>query len=611
LQFDYRAAGEPCCDYLRVWLVPTSYTPVAGTQTAAAAGNTQFGGNLNETDAVDFTTSPVFTIPTSYVGTTARLVFEWRNDGSIGPNPPAVIDNISVDINPCTAPTNLALSTLLGTSATATWDNGTATLQDYEVRTSGAAGSGATGLELSGTSNTESVVLTPLLPSTTYTFHIRGNCAPDSSSWISGSFTTPCATGTMPLAEGFNAASTIPACWRQFSVVGTTAATFPTSGSNPTTNPFEGSRFVRWTSTVAGNERRLIAPPVSTVGSPNVDVSFAWFENNNASFSTGAFLNEGAVLEYSTDGITFDSIQFFARHNGALTVGAGAWAQKVVTVPAGAVGQSTVFFAWRFHSENGNAMALDKVGINTTPVCPVYTVDFVEPIDCSGSTFSIDINITDLGTDPEVDIVYQVFGTPGDPDTLTVNAAGVTTLGPFDRWDLVTVSLLGDTLGPCALDLGRFYSTCPIVIDCDDVTPLTVRYCYTENDPRTFTFVSSEAGRQLDITFLSGSAIDAADQVNFREGLPSGGSFALTTLGLTDLGDQGTVTSPAEPLPVDSVSLVFLTPSGNSCAAGSPGLGGGWEFTVRCSGCIQPLAAPIAPVVDCANTSFELPTVRC
>jgi subtilisin-like proprotein convertase family protein len=603
LQFNYRTVGESTFDYIRVWLAPTSYSPAAGTQTTVSVpGAVRLGGNFNLTDPVIYNNSGVLTIPAAFVGTTARLIFEWRNDGSGGSQPPGSIDSVRVNINPCSAPTNLALSNLFGTSATATWVNGTATVQDYELRTSGAAGSGAAGLELSGTSNTQSLVLTPLLPSTTYTFHIRGNCAPDSSSWISGSFTTPCATGTMPLAEGFNAASTIPACWGQFGVVGTSAATFPTSGTSPTVSPFEGTRFVRWTSFTAGNETRLVAPPLSTVGSANVDVSFAWFENNNASFSAGAFLNEGATLEYSTDGITFTAIQFFARHNGALTVGTGAWAQKLVTVPAGAVGQSTVFFAWRFRSENGNAMALDKVGINTTPVCPVYTVDLVEPIDCSGSTFSIEIDITDLGTDPEVDVVYKVFGTPGDPDTLSVTATGVVTIGPFDRWDLVTVSLLGDNLGPCALDLGRFFSTCPIVIDCDDTTPLTVRHCYTANDPRTFTFVTNDPTRTLDVTFLSGSAIDAADQVDFRAGLPSGGSFSSTPLGTTDLGTLGPLGSTT-----DSLSLVLLTPSGNSCAAGSPGLGAGWAFTVRCSGCIQPFVQDIIPVPDCSNGTFTLP----
>ena len=47
IAFDWRALAESCCDYIRVWLVPTSFTPTTGTQITAAADRINLSGNLN------------------------------------------------------------------------------------------------------------------------------------------------------------------------------------------------------------------------------------------------------------------------------------------------------------------------------------------------------------------------------------------------------------------------------------------------------------------------------------------------------------------------------------------------------------------------------------
>ncbi len=101
LSFDWKANGESCCDYLRVWLVPLSYVPTAGTQITSGSGRIQVGGNFNVSTAfatyqnnnVDFST---------FAGQSARLVFEWRNDVSVGTQNPAAIDNVSLK-KPCAA----------------------------------------------------------------------------------------------------------------------------------------------------------------------------------------------------------------------------------------------------------------------------------------------------------------------------------------------------------------------------------------------------------------------------------------------------------------------------------------------------------------------------
>ncbi len=184
LTYDWRADGESCCDYLRVWFVPATFTPVAGTQiTTAASGGIQIGGNQNQ--EVDFVTESAFIPVTAYAGQVMRLVFEWRNDGSIGEQPPAAVDNINLSIVTCPDPENLAASGITQTEATVTWDGpttGTPTF-DYYLSTSNTAPDDTT----APTDNVddETAVLAGLSPSTQYFVWVRSNCGSgDTSNWV-------------------------------------------------------------------------------------------------------------------------------------------------------------------------------------------------------------------------------------------------------------------------------------------------------------------------------------------------------------------------------------------------------------------------------------------
>jgi M6 family metalloprotease-like protein len=98
LFFDTKVMGELSStgttyyDYLDVWIVPTNFTPVAGTAIADGTGRTRLG---RYTDISSWQTIRRSLLP-SYAGTTQRLVFSWINDASVGTQPPAAIDNIAI-----------------------------------------------------------------------------------------------------------------------------------------------------------------------------------------------------------------------------------------------------------------------------------------------------------------------------------------------------------------------------------------------------------------------------------------------------------------------------------------------------------------------------------
>ena len=91
LNFDFLCGGESTWDWLRVFLHDTTFTPVAGT-TAPTTDN--MIGDMYYNFSNPWTTKTILIPAAQYAGTTKRLVFTWRNDTSVGTQPPAAIDNI-------------------------------------------------------------------------------------------------------------------------------------------------------------------------------------------------------------------------------------------------------------------------------------------------------------------------------------------------------------------------------------------------------------------------------------------------------------------------------------------------------------------------------------
>ncbi len=275
LAFDWRGNGnDGNYDNLMVYVMDTSITPSNVGPTTTNTTTTGWTGYTNGTtgyyllqrsgtSAPTTTTAVTYTFTTAqlnYVsGKTKRLVFVWKNDGSDGVNPPASLDNISLTatVPSCIAPTAVTVAGITKNAATISWTapaSAPASGYEYEIRTSGAAGSGATGLTTSGTTAAGIVTknVTGLAASTTYSLYVRSNCGSgDFSAWTSvTSFVTACdyadITGTTPGSICGNGSATLAATatggnlsWYAAATGGTalgTGATFTTPVISTTTS---------------------------------------------------------------------------------------------------------------------------------------------------------------------------------------------------------------------------------------------------------------------------------------------------------------------------------------------------------------------------------------
>jgi len=110
LKFDIKIEAESYYDYVRVYYMPTTVTPVGSTlyylgtseddpYLPYRVGELYYQANSSTPpqlpNGTEWHTQTV-SIPSSFIGQTGRLVFCWNNDGSVANQPPGAIDNISV-----------------------------------------------------------------------------------------------------------------------------------------------------------------------------------------------------------------------------------------------------------------------------------------------------------------------------------------------------------------------------------------------------------------------------------------------------------------------------------------------------------------------------------
>jgi large repetitive protein len=324
----------------------------------------------------------------SYASTTNSGIY-YRND-STNPDPAApptatgrtaTLPRIQFEgmLASCLAPTGVTAVANNTTGGTAAWTaSATAPAGGYDyyvsaTNTAPTAGTTPTGNVGAGILTTP---LSGLTANTTYYVWVRSHCSDtDMSTWAmaGAAFTTPCDPTPITYNQGFNATAT-PACWTtQIAAVQTVSYLgFVTTSTNVTAAPQEGTGFVRYNSynASAGSEERLISAPLSSTGVSSVDVEFYWFQMNGALYNTGAYLNEGVVVQYSVDnGATWTTAGSLFPRQVATAPAAGEWSKKTVTLPAAAANQPNLKVALKFHSEFGYNMYADNLTVQATPTC--------------------------------------------------------------------------------------------------------------------------------------------------------------------------------------------------------------------------------------------------
>lgn len=269
----------------------------------------------------------------------------------------------------CFVPGSVAISNITATGADALVNTTTAAI-DYELRTSGAAGSGPNGLIDSGTAVPTTINLTGLTPATTYTLYTRGNCAGTTTAWSTqtGVFSTECVPFNLPYSQGFNA-TTIPLCWESQILTNTTNyITYTTTSSSPTIAPYEGTHFIRYNSNASGSanhQQILKSATIDATGHSDLLVEF-FMHQTNTNLS-----QDRVVVNYSIDnGETWIVLDSVMRYNADLT--ANAWTKQQFILPAAVDNATELKIGLVFKGAAGLNMGVDAFALRTVPA-PTFT----------------------------------------------------------------------------------------------------------------------------------------------------------------------------------------------------------------------------------------------
>jgi hypothetical protein len=284
----------------------------------------------------------------------------------------------------CTQVTTAATATAItGNTATVSWTNAGTYASGYRVRwrrveETYSASTWATPVTVAaGSSN---YTITGLAPSTYYVYSIEGLCNAGSANNFStvttantsngkGLLMTSCVNVTLPHSQGFNAI-TIPTCWSQQFVTGSSALQFVASGTNPATTPQEGADYVYWNSygISNGNQTRLVSAPITSTGASTVNARFYWYHDNSG-YTGGGYADEGVILQYSVDGTNWTNVQTINR----LLTGTNGWTLYDISLPAGAGNVPTLYVGFLFTSRLGNNCSLDNLLLYVPAACTTPT----------------------------------------------------------------------------------------------------------------------------------------------------------------------------------------------------------------------------------------------
>jgi len=511
------------------WTAPAIGTPagyVWEVRSSGAAGSGSTGLAASGT-----TTAPTVTASVSglSVGSTYTLYVRTFCGGSeYSPWSSSNFTTLS-----CNIPTSVTASAITGVSATISWVApavGSPDGYEWEVRTSGVAGSGATGLVENGTTTTPvvSAGLTGLTPATVYYIYVRTNCISGSySSWTSSvSFTTMCnPIVSLPWTESFESVVTpaFPICWYKENGDWVTA---PNSGSTYDADAHSGIQFLRNAYT-ATNEY-MWTPGFTLDAGTSYDFSFWWAGDNYAGWTGDVF--------YNTSQVSTGATQLGASFITSATTTTKTYDQ--VTRSFSPTVSGTYYFAIRINATSAPwYISLDDFRVDLSPSCIAPTGLTASAVTLTSATLSwtASVSLPSAGYEYEV----RTSGIPGSGGAIASGStgAGITTasvsgLSGNTTYGFYVKSNCGvGGYSPWTGPLTFFTGYCTPAPSSVDGTGITRVVFSTVNNPSgdetghygNYTALVGDAGQGMtipvDITFSTGYTYDTKIWIDWNNDL--------------------------------------------------------------------------------------------
>lgn len=440
LQFDFKVEGENNWDYFSVYLmdgdeiVPTSGVP---SGTALLDNMTDYSG-WSHADLV---------LP-NVSGQAKKIVFYWINDNYLFINPPAAVDNITINGNTCARPSLLTALDVQSDEVTLHWqENAIAT--SWNVYYSPIGAETMTGVIVY---DTTIVTLQNLIPNTDYLCFVTANCDEDEESNHSNPlvFRTSCSSNgisTLPYYETFTSTTNLGGsvfdvfvpCWTRLQSDWSHRAYVNTEdfGNNCLDFHYTPNCY-----TIATMPMFSPDVPVNSL-MVNLDI-------RRQDLSSGP-LELGAMVD-PNDASTFETIATIPVSNTYV------WENH--TVYCNGYNGNGQYLAFRVNNGGNNSVVIDNVLVDLLPNCMPVSDITVTDISTNSATLTWD------GFSYESFYVY-LTGASTEIYAVNGNTLYVTGLQPSSSYSVKIQKICDDEVSIMSEPVGFFTECDPITISED------------------------------------------------------------------------------------------------------------------------------------------------
>lgn len=238
-------------------------------------------------------------------------------------------------------------------------------------------------------------------------------------------------------------------------------------------------------------------------------------------------------------------------------------------------------------------------------VPPTAAFDIVQ--DCANTQYFISVDVTAMGTDPEIQITND-----GAAPVVTATAVGTYQVGPFAMGATVNVTLENDANSLCNVYSGPMVNPlCPSTI-CG-WSPAAETYCYDFDENHAWSYQVGGGGTAMTLRFTRGTIENSTyDVLTIYDGDSPNDPvlFVHDTTQAYNLGAAGSAVNNTD-LPYYEVNLTSSGPnlymtltSDGSVQCTSMDTYDPWEWEVGCVGCSAPTVT-YTVLADCPHRSYS------
>ncbi len=348
-----------------------------------------------------------------------------------------------------------------------------------------------------------------------------------------------------------------------------------------------------------GLESNNTCPVILECGGAPIDGSYCYVNNDNNNWRYECDCGMPVIIIFSAGSIESSSWDHLRIYDGNSNTGPLLWQNG--TGSTNLAGLQVIAQSGNLYMENtSDGSGSCQSGSYTTWVWQVGCLDCTMPVatynvvtDCDSMQYHVEVNISELGSDPVLDITNNNGALPA-----VATGPGTYTVGPFPAGSTTIVSLENDVNPLCSVSSQPLTNPlCPTIVNCGGAS-VQETYCYTNYDTMSWRWQAS-GNQPLAIQFAQGQLEGGTwDKLRIYDGINNTAPLIFNSVGPPVTSNLAGLLRIAGP----NIYMEMTSDVSGSCQGSNytP-----WAWEVGCLDCTNP-GATFSVVEDCVHRTFSV-----